>query len=82
MCPHRVVAHDDVMYGNYELTRALVIDHQQQMHESARQHRLAVLARRAQRGLARTAPDQGRSTVHYLPTRELRMNDGVTRAAS
>ena len=82
MWPHRVVAHDDFMYTNYELTRALVIDHQQRLHENARQHRLAVLARRAQRAEAKTAADQAVSRVHHLPARVVRTDDGETRAAS
>jgi len=82
MRPHRVVAHDEFMFTNYDFTRALVIDHQHALHESARLHRLAVLGRRARRTQATTAADQLVSTVHHLPVRSARMDDGETRAAS
>jgi hypothetical protein len=86
MWPHRVVAHDDFMFTDYEFSRGLVIDRQQQLRETARQHRLAGLGRRAQRAEAKAnakaAADQADSRVHYLPARVWRTGDGETRAAS
>ena len=82
MWPHRVVAHDDVMFTSYELSRTMVNDRQQRLLENAQQHRLAVLGRRAQRADAETATGQGVSSVHYLPARVVRTDDGETRAAS
>ena len=82
MRPHRVVAHDDVMFTSYELSRTMVTDRQHRLGETARQHRLAVFGRRAQRADIDTAADQAISSVHYLPTPILRGVDGETRAAS
>ena len=82
MWPHRVVAHDGAMFSNYDFTRALVVDHQQQLHHDARQHRLAVLGRRAKRDQAKTAADQVVCSVHQMPQRVARANDGETRIAS
>jgi len=70
------------MYQNYDFTRALVVDRQQQLHDSARLHRLAVLGRRARRARTETAAAQVVSTVHQLPVRVARTDDGETRAAS
>jgi hypothetical protein len=42
------------MYSNYDFTRALVIDHQQQLHESAHVPHVGFFARRARRARART----------------------------
>jgi len=86
MRPHRVVAHDDVMFTDYEFSRGLVLDRQQQLRETARQHRLAGLGRRAQRAEAKAnakaAADQAVSSVRYLPARAWRTDGGETRAAS
>jgi hypothetical protein len=82
MRPHRVVAHDEDMYTNHEFTKALVVDHQQRLGESARLHRLAVLARRARREPVDPTTGRGASKVHYLPTRVVQIEHGETRAAS
>jgi hypothetical protein len=73
------VAHDEIMFSNYDFTRALVIDRQQRLHDEARRHRLA-FGRRAMRAQATNAADQV-STVYHLPVRGWR-TDGETRAAS
>jgi len=82
MWADRVVAHDEAMYTNYDFTRALVADHQQQLHDNARLHRLAVLGRRARRARTESAADQVVSTVHRLPVQVARTPDGETRIAS
>ena len=82
MWPPRVGAHDDVMFTNYDFSRGLAGDRQHRLLENARQHRLAVFGRRAQRAEAEAAADLAVSSVHYLPTPVVRTGDGETRAAS
>lgn len=82
MWRHRVVAHDDVMFTSYDFSRTLVTDRQHRLLETARQHRLATFGRRVHRADNEIAADQAVSTVHYLPARVVRTDDGETRAAS
>lgn len=81
MCLRRVAAHHEVMYTNYDFTRALVIDRQRELREHARPHHLAALGRRARRAHANPAAEPVVSTLHYLPT-PVRPDDRETRAAS
>lgn len=58
MCPRRVAAHPEGMFTTYEITQALVADHQSRLRREATLDRLVRHARRARRSSPEARPTQ------------------------
>jgi hypothetical protein len=82
MCSKRVEAHDGRMSTSYEITKALVLDRQQQLLGEAKRHRLARTARRARARLTVVDAEGPTTRVLHLVPREPRTDAGEERAAS
>ena len=81
MCPGRVEAHADTMFSSYDITRALVADHQSALRQEARQLRWGRFARRARSARVDPTPRPSPAPV-AIPARPAPSTPGLPPAAA